>query len=202
MKRVEWAEAERRGAKRGRDFHAPNVRVVRNLLLPTPLVVSHTTERSPQTLDGRGLASGRPLETLFKEQNNYLVNHRSFLWGLCFLKLLLPQVFTATAATQHPPPGARYGVRGRVCGAECAGQGVRGGGSGPRYPYDFIDDTNTRLRGHVRGRVRGGEGCSVFSSVPTLSVFQSRDIDGKCAGRVCRMHSRAVGVCGLNRGLS
>ena len=80
VKRVEWAEAERRGAerrraKRGRDFYAPNVRVVRNLLLPTPLVVSHTTERSPQTLDGRGLASGRPLETPFKKQNNYLPSH-------------------------------------------------------------------------------------------------------------------------------
>ena len=37
---------------------------------------------------------------------------------------VLPQVFTATAATQHPPSGARYGVRGRVCGAGARTRGL------------------------------------------------------------------------------
>ena len=76
---------------------------------------------------------------------------------------------------KHPPFErqiwcAGQSVQGRVCGAGCAGQGVRDDDSGPRSPYDFIDDTNVGVYVGMRGKVRAGEGCSIR----TLSVFQSQ----------------------------
>ena len=102
-----------------------------------------------------------------------------------------PAGFHRDGRDSAPPAGrqiwcAGQGVRGRVCGAGCAGRGL-----GASISLRIYRRHNHPYAG-MRGRVRGGEGFSIR----TLSAFKSRDSDGKCAGRVCRLHSRAVGVCG------
>ena len=65
---------------------------------------------------------------------------------------VLPQVFTATAATQHPPAGRQIWCAGQGARGRCAEQGVRGKDSGPRFPYGFRCRRHTRpVRGHMCG---------------------------------------------------
>ena len=65
---------------------------------------------------------------------------------------VLPQVFTATAATQPPPAGRQIWCAGQGARGRCAEQGVRGEDSGPRFPYGFRCRRHTRpVRGHMCG---------------------------------------------------